>query len=187
MPHILLVVLGSMALGLTGFSAQVASAWTMPQAGQAIADIALGVVVGGALAWAYFVWLAPALAMLQRSLGDYVPPDSILPALSDSAIVFFIANVLLAPWVEETLYRGVALPMLSPQLGHWGAVLVGCLCFGLLHWPGGIWYVVLTGVVGGGVFTGLYYTRGGILAPYAAHVVLNGIEFWVAWRLARSV
>jgi hypothetical protein len=51
------------------------------------------------------------------------------------------------------------------------------VAFGVLHWTGGLWYMVLTGLVAGGSFTALALWRGGLVAPFAAHLTLNMIEF----------
>jgi membrane protease YdiL (CAAX protease family) len=130
----------------------------------------------------YLYWLAPLLETLQSTIGDFVPPGAVLPTVSSSIGLFFIANVLMAPLVEETLYRGIAIPLLSNHLGVFWAVVLSCVFFGLLHWAGGLWYMLLTGVVAGGAFAGLYYWRGGVLAPFAAHLALNLIEFVYAWH-----
>ena len=119
-------------------------------------------------------------------MGDYVPAGSVLPAISGSIGVFFIANVILAPWVEETLYRGYAIPVLTTHFGVAGAVAISCLLFGLLHWPGGIWYILLTGVVVGGTFAGLFLWRDGVLTPFVAHLTLNLVEFFYAWRVQNN-
>ena len=37
--------------------------------------------------------------------------------------------------------------------------------------------MVLTGLVAGGTFAALALWRGGLVAPFAAHLTLNGIEF----------
>ena len=63
-----------------------------------------------------------------------------------------------------------------------GAVAISCLLFGLLHWTGGIWYILLTGAVVGGTFAGLFLWRDGVLTPFVAHLTLNLIEFFYAWR-----
>lgn len=186
-PHILLGVLVCLALLLARFPAPVRAAWSLPDPGKAGMDIAVGVMAGVVLAVAYLWFLAPGLEKAQRVFGDFVPPGSVLPTISGSLVVFFLANVVFAPLVEETLYRGVALPQLSGFLGTWGAVAVTCLFFGLLHWPGGMWYMLLTGVVAGGAFAGLYGWRGGVLAPFVAHLTLNAIEFAYAWRTHAQV
>lgn len=181
MPQILLGVLLGLGV-LVFFVVQLDLIWVIPKTTKTFGDLAIGMLVGALLAFAYFNWMAPAVEILQRSVGDYVPPGAVLPAISGSLGVFFVANVLLAPLVEETLYRGYAIPFLTTQLGSAWAVVLTCLFFGLLHWPGGVWYMLLTGIVAGGAFSGLFLWRDGILAPFAAHLTLNVIEFIYAWR-----
>ncbi len=181
MPQILLGVLLGLGV-LVFFVVQLDLIWVIPKTTKTFGDLAIGMLVGALIAFTYFHWLAPAVEILQRSVGDYVPPGSVLPAISGSIGVFFIVNVLLAPLVEETLYRGYAIPLLTTHLGAAWAVALTCLLFGLLHWPGGVWYMLLTGIVAGGAFSGLFVWRDGILAPFAAHLTLNVIEFIYAWR-----
>lgn len=182
MPQILLGVLVCLAVFII-FQVRVAAVWTLPPVTKAVGDMAIGVLVGSVLAVAYIFWIAPGLEGLQRTVGDYVPAGSVLPTVSGSIGVFFIANVILAPWVEETLYRGYAIPLLATHVGVAGAVAITCILFGLLHWPGGIWYMLLTGAVVGGAFAGLFVWRAGVLAPFVAHITLNLIEFIYAYRL----
>ena len=181
-PHLLLGVLVCLAVLMTRFVPEVKAAWLLPDISKAFSDIAVGLLAGALLAIAYIYWLAPLLETLQRTFGDFVPPGSVLPTVSSSIVLFFIANVLLAPLVEETLYRGIAIPLLTTHLGSLWAVVLTCVFFGLLHWAGGFWYMLLTGVVAGGAFAGLFYWRGGVLAPFAAHLALNIIEFIYAWH-----
>jgi uncharacterized protein len=147
-------------------------------------EIALGVVFGAPLGAIYIYLLEPLMELAQRTLGDYVPAGSLLPALGASTALFFIADVLLAPFVEENIYRGYALSRLMPRLGTPTALILSCVLFGLFHWAGGIWYILLTGIVAGGLFAGLYARRGNILAPFGAHLALNLVEFLLLW-LAR--
>jgi membrane protease YdiL (CAAX protease family) len=155
--------------------------WALPGPQKALADTVIGAVTGAVIALAYLHLLAPLLVLAQTNLGDYVPPGAVLETVSAGLGMFFLANVLLAPWVEESLYRGFALRALTPRFGVLGAVVLGCLAFGLLHWTGGLWYMVLTGVVAGGAFSVLALLRGGLLAPFAAHLTLNLIEFAATW------
>ncbi|MDP3819663.1 MAG: type II CAAX endopeptidase family protein [Methylotenera sp.] len=181
-PHILLGVLVCLAVLMTRFAPQVKAAWLLPNPSKAFSDITVGLLVGALLAISYLYWLAPLLETLQRTFGDFVPPGAVLPTVSSSIVLFFIANVLLAPLVEETLYRGIAIPLLTTHLGALWAAVLTCVFFGLLHWAGGLWYMLLAGVVAGGAFAGLFYWRGGVLAPFAAHFALNLIEFIYAWH-----
>ena len=146
-------------------------------------DLFLGVSVGALFAGLYFTLLSPALAWLQRHVGDYVPPGSVLTTLEGKLPAFFIANVLLAPLVEEVWYRGVVYGGLE-SLGFAPSVALTCLAFGLFHWPGGVWYMLATGGLLGGVLLWLRLEQAGLLAPYLAHLTLNTIEFYVVARRA---
>lgn len=185
MPHILfgaLLCLGVLAI----FSLDLTSIWVVPDPKKMLVDVAIGVLAGVVLAVTYFKWLAPLLETAQRGIGDYVPAGTVLPTIANNLGLFFIANVLLAPLVEETIYRGYALPLLVKQVGATGAVLITCVFFGLLHWLGGFWYMLLTAVVAGAVFAGLALWREAIHAPFAAHFALNVIEFFYVWRAHNS-
>ena len=174
-PHILLGVLAALAV-LVLWRLPMRQLWAWPEGSRPAGDAALGALVGVALAVAYLSVLAPAMTILQRDIGDYVPPGSVLAAVSGNLWLFLVANVLLAPWVEETIYRGHAMTRVSAR-----AVVLSCLAFGALHWTGGLWYMVLTALVAGGAFAALRVARGGLMAPFAAHLTLNLIEFgWAA-------
>lgn len=176
-PHLLLAALLGLALLLLLVFPSVRVAWRFELSAKTAVDATFGACAGIALAYLYLHALAPALEAVQRQVGDYVPPGSVLPTVSSHIAIFFVANVLLAPLVEETLYRGLALPALIERFGAAPGILVSCLLFGLLHWPGGFWYMVLTATAVGGLFTGLTLWRGSLVAPFAAHLALNLVEF----------
>ena len=158
--------------------------WRLGQ-GQALwREALIGAVPGAVLAVLYFTVLSPSVTWLQSNVGDYVPPGELTGALGAALVPFFLANVLLAPFVEESLYRGYALERLQQRYGLALAVVISCAFFGLLHWAGGFWYILLTGFVAGGLFVGLRVWRGTLIAPFAAHVALNVLEFAWIW-LAR--
>ena len=142
-------------------------------AGQALA---VGAAVGLTLGLLYVGTLAGVMESLQRSLGDYVPPGSVLNTLGALRVPFLIANVLLAPAVEETLYRGIIQPQLTSRFGPWKGLIFTCAAFGLLHWAGGVWYIVLTGVVAGDAFGALRLIRYGLPGSFCAHLAVNVVE-----------
>lgn len=158
--------------------------WRLAEGQRLWREVLIGLVPGVLLAILYFAVLSPAMAWLQANVGDYVPPGELTSALGASLAPFFLANVLLAPFVEESLYRGYALDRLQQRYGLALAVVVSCTFFGLLHWAGGFWYIVLTGLVAGGLLAGLRVWRGTLIAPFAAHLALNVLEFVWIW-LAR--
>lgn len=155
--------------------------WKIADGQQTWREVLIGVVPGAALGLLYIFVLSPLLTKVQQSLGDYVPAGELLPTLGTAILPFFIANVLLAPFVEENVYRGYALTRLFGRFSKPVAILLSCFFFGLLHWTGGFWYILLTGVVAGGLFAGLFTARKNIVAPFVAHLALNIVEFLFTW------
>lgn len=155
--------------------------WRVARGQQLWWEVGLGAVIGVGTAVLYFTVLSPLMEMAQRTIGDYVPAGELFPALSGSILPFFLANVLLAPFVEENLYRGYGLWGLYGRFQPPLAIFISCTFFGLLHWTGGFWYVLLTGFVAGGIFAGLVAKRGNIIAAFAAHLALNLVEFLYIW------
>ena len=151
--------------------------WAIPSGGSAWREVVAGLIPGVTLGILYPTVLAPWMESAQRSLGDYVPAGELLTSLGGSLLPFFFANIALAPFVEESLYRGYALGALASRFRTPVAVLLTCVFFGILHWSGGFWYMVLTGVVAGGVLGGLAAWRRSVVAPFVAHLTLNVLEF----------
>ena len=151
-----------------------------------LVDLLLGALVGALIAGLYFTLLSPAMTWLQAHIGDYVPPGSVLTTLEGNLPAFFVANVLLAPLVEELWYRGALFTAAEP-LGTALSVVLTCLAFGLFHWPGGFWYMLLTGGILGVALVWLRLEQASLLAPYSAHLALNIIEFYVLARRSRTV
>lgn len=160
-------------------------AWRPPAGRSRRGEAAIGVGAGVTLAVAYLAALSPLQVWMQRTVGDYVPAGELFPSLGANLGAFFVANVVLAPFAEECLYRGYALPRLQARYRTSVAIALNCLCFGLLHWTGGLWYVLLTGIVAGGMLAGLYTWRRNLTVAYAAHLALNTVEFgYIAWTVS---
>ena len=151
--------------------------WHLPAGQTWTREAVLGAVPGVVLGGLYVLVLTPALTWLQRTLGDYVPAGETLVTLGSQLVPFFAANVLLAPLVEEVLYRGYAYALLRTRYGLPVVAVILTVAFGLLHWLGGWWYMLLTGAVAGGLLLGLRVWRGNLWAPLAAHLALNVVEF----------
>jgi membrane protease YdiL (CAAX protease family) len=155
--------------------------WKTAADQQMVREALVGLAPGAALGVLYVFVLSPWLTRVQASVGDYVPAGELLPALGAAVLPFFIANIVLAPFVEESIYRGYALTRWTGRYSKPVAILLSCVMFGLLHWAGGLWYMLLTGFVAGGLFAGLYTCRKNLIAPYAAHLALNVVEFIFIW------
>lgn len=153
-----------------------------PGAGkEAWKELALGAVIGAPLGVLWIYAIEPILSTIQSTVGDYVPAGSLFPALGAAIIPFAIADVLLAPFVEENIYRGYGMTKLLPRLGTTGAILLSSLFFGLLHWSGGFWYILTTGLIVGIPLAILRQRRGNILLPFGAHLALNLVETLLLW------
>ena len=79
---------------------------------------------------------------------------------------------------EELLFRGVLLPL----IGFWFSSAV----FGLLHRGPGLGGWTLFAALAGLLLGGLFLLTGGLLAPAAAHVLINGIQLVRMARAASS-
>jgi uncharacterized protein len=132
----------------------------------------LGLIFGGIL-----------LSFFVAAASQLFPPKKQLPVeqiMNDhrAAILFMVMAVLVAPVVEETLFRGFLYPVAARTFGvPIGIVLTGLL-FGLLHasqLSGGPWLVVLIIFVGC-VFTWIRAKTGTVLASFIVHTAYNGIQ-----------
>jgi membrane protease YdiL (CAAX protease family) len=138
-------------------------------------ELLIGIIPGVILALLYIYILTPLLTALQH-IWDYVPAGDVLATLGTAIIPFAIADILLAPFVEESIYRGYGLTRLLGRFSKPIAIMLSCFFFGILHWTGGFWYILLTGVVAGGLLVWLRISRKNIIAPFAAHLALNIVE-----------
>lgn len=88
---------------------------------------------------------------------------------------------------EELLFRGALLPTLAGFVGTAFAVIGSAILFGLVHVPSSRALVpwTLTACVMGVVFGALYVATGEVLAPIAAHAVINheNLHFLIAHDL----
>jgi uncharacterized protein len=149
--------------------------WKLQEGQQLWREVLIGAAPGVAIALLYFYVLTPVLTSLQK-IWDYVPTGSILTTLGSAIIPFAIADVLFAPFVEENIYRGYGLTHLLGKFSQPVAITLSIFFFGILHWTGGFWYILLVGIVAGGPFAWLRISRKNIIAPFAAHLALNIVE-----------
>jgi len=117
------------------------------------------------------------------SLAELVfPPKHLLPIQTmfqtpHAALLFMLAAVLLAPVVEETIFRGYLYPVLARSMGVSAGVVITGTLFGLLHagqlW-GGWWQIALLVVVGI-VFTIARAFSRTVVASYILHASYNAL------------
>lgn len=140
-------------------------------------DVLGGVLSGAIIATLYIYIFSPLQTYLQINIGDYVPAGETMTSLGKQTIPFFIANVLLAPFVEESLYRNYSLTRFLENYSQTKSIIMTVIMFGLLHWVGGLWYMLMTGILVGLPFALIAVKRKNILWVFIAHLTLNLIEF----------
>ena len=93
---------------------------------------------------------------------------------ADVAGVAGAAAVLLAPVVEETMFRGILYPVIKqagyPRLAWWGTALL----FALVHLNLVTFVPLLVLAL---LLTELYERTGNLLAPITAHLLFNALNF----------
>lgn len=67
-----------------------------------------------------------------KSLGFTVSSSS-LPSDLATLTLYFISSTVIAPFFEELLFRGVTLDAAAKR-GHWNAIFLSALLFGLMHY-----------------------------------------------------
>jgi uncharacterized protein len=96
-----------------------------------------------------------------------------------SALLLMLLGVLVAPVLEETIFRGYIYPVAARSFGVMGGVLFTGTIFGLLHasqlWGG--WGQIALLVVVGIVFTYARAATRTVVASYLMHVSYNSFLF----------
>jgi uncharacterized protein len=136
----------------------------------------------GALPYLALIFGGFALAAIVAMAESLFPPKHPLPIQTitqspHAALLFMLTAVLVAPVVEETVFRGYLYPVAARSFGGgMGVVITGTL-FGLLHarqlW-GGWWQIALLVIVGI-VFTIARAATRTVVASYVLHASYNAL------------
>lgn len=132
----------------------------------------------------YSAALPLLVASLLVSLAVFDPSTSRMnPAAVDFAraqtlsarLVLFLLGVVVAPVVEEVIFRGMLLRALQTRLGFGVATVVTSLIFAILHpqLPMGFLSIFTLGIV----FSCLYGLTGSLWPAMIAHALNNGMVF----------
>jgi membrane protease YdiL (CAAX protease family) len=114
--------------------------------------------------------------------------NEVLAGGSGTVLALLVA-VVMAPLVEETLFRGVLFQALRRRLGLWPGALLSALVFTVIHveivfsQP-----VALAGLFSLGVFLAWAFHRtGSLLVPILGHAVFNGVSVLLAFLADRFI
>jgi membrane protease YdiL (CAAX protease family) len=89
---------------------------------------------------------------------------------------FAFAAILLAPTVEETIFRGILYPYLKRRFGGRAAITATSIAFAAIHMNVAIFIPL---VFLGFVLTWLYERTDSLLAPIATHAMFNATNFFM--------
>ncbi|PYU30884.1 MAG: hypothetical protein DMG31_13200 [Acidobacteria bacterium] len=124
------------------------------------------------------------LAVVVGWLGNFVGRESGIPMEQlfrsrQSVLLLMALGILVAPVVEETIFRGCIYPVIARKFGiSWGIVATGAL-FGLAHAQqlGGAWGQIGLLICVGIVLTYVRARAGTVAASYLVHLGYNTILF----------
>lgn len=124
------------------------------------------------------------LSMFVQFASSFSQPQGKLPIEGffqdrGSALLLMLLSVLLAPVLEETVFRGLIYPVIARSFGVAVSIVLTGTLFGLLHsaqlWGG--WLQIGLLVVVGIVFTYVRAVTGTVLASYLLHLSYNSFLF----------
>jgi membrane protease YdiL (CAAX protease family) len=140
--------------------------------GGRIRDSALQFLAGGAVL-AFVVSFAGGFLNSKETL----PIEELLQARV-SILLFGVLGVLVAPLVEETIFRGFLYPVIARRLGVAAGVAITGTLFGLMHaaqlWGG--WGQIALLILVGVVLTWVRARTGTVAASYFVHLGYNGLQ-----------
>ena len=147
--------------------------WREMRAGTGkIREAAIQYVAGGAV-------LAVVISFAGGFLNskETLPIEELLKARV-SILLFGILGVLVAPLVEETIFRGFLYPVIARRLGIAAGIAITGTLFGLMHaaqlWGG--WGQIALLILVGVVLTWVRARTGTVAASYFVHLGYNGLQ-----------
>jgi membrane protease YdiL (CAAX protease family) len=136
---------------------------------------------GKANPWAYFftgcgLAIFVFIASSQVHTSDKMPIEEVLKNRS-SAILLMAMAVLVAPLVEETVFRGYLYPLFAKSFGILPGILLTGVLFGLMHGAQLAWTWGIVGllIVVGIIFTFARAHTGTVLASFLLHLGYNSM------------
>lgn len=129
-----------------------------------IAAILIGAGLG--FNWAYGEYIVPNIevqAELRRLFAAI--PDTI-----PNSILLFVTIAVVAPLLEEILFRGLLQNALTKRLPVWAAIALSALIFGAMHRD---FYAMPPLVLMGAIFGVIYHLTGSLRVTIVLHMINN--------------
>jgi membrane protease YdiL (CAAX protease family) len=117
-----------------------------------------------------------ALATARIQPPEHLPLQDIFKHRS-TALSFMALAVIVAPLVEETIFRGYLYPLFARSFGVMSGILITGVLFGLMHGAqlGWTWSLVSLLIFVGIIFTFVRARTGTVLASYLLHLGYNSL------------
>jgi membrane protease YdiL (CAAX protease family) len=136
---------------------------------------------GGRGPWVYFISgcglaIFVAVASSQVHTKENLPIQELFKNRSNALLLMAMA-VLVAPLVEETVFRGYLYPLFAKSFGIVPGVLITGILFGLMHGAqlGWTWGIVTLLMIVGVIFTFARAYTGTVLASFLLHLGYNSM------------
>ena len=117
-----------------------------------------------------------AILSSQMKTPENVPMEELFKH-RETALMFMALAVLVAPLVEETLFRGYLYPLFARSFGIAPGIILTGVCFGAMHGAqlGWTWSLVSMLILVGIVFTIVRARTGSVFASYLMHLGYNSL------------
>jgi membrane protease YdiL (CAAX protease family) len=137
-----------------------------------------------------FFFVGCGISLLVFALTSFIQTPENTPIeqvfkFKQTALLFVITAVLIAPLAEETIFRGYLYPMFARWFGVVPSIVVTGVLFGLMHGPqlGGAKTLIAIMSLVGIIFTAVRARTGTVFASYLMHLGYNsliGISLFLA-------
>ncbi len=129
----------------------------------------------------YSVALIGVALLFNYSYETYAVPDvklqeqmrqlfAAIPKTAFNTALLFFAGAILAPIVEEVLFRGLLQKSLAQKMPFWAAIILSALVFGAVHYD---YYAFPVLAMMGAIFGLLYHLTGSLRVTILAHLINN--------------
>jgi membrane protease YdiL (CAAX protease family) len=125
-------------------------------------------LIGAGLAfnWAYSEYVVPDIKVQEDLRRLFAAIPSTLP----NQILLFVAVAIIAPLLEELLFRGLLQKSLSHKLPIWAAIAISALVFGVMHMD---FYAMPPLIMMGAIFGVIYHLTGSLRVTILLHLINN--------------
>ena len=140
--------------------------WSRLSAANTIGLAVFAIGAGLAFNYAYATYIVPDVEM-QATLNALLKA---IPETLPNTVLLFVAIAIIAPVLEEVLFRGLLQNSLAHRMPTWAAILIASAIFGAAHLD----LTAFAPLMAMGIAFGfLYYKTGSLRVNIAMHVVNN--------------